>query len=400
MIEVREQYLKMLIEYKNTEFIKVITGVRRSGKSFLLKMFQDHLHQSGIDASHIIYINFEHTDTEEIKSYLSLNAYLKTLTQQEGKYYFLFDEIQEVDGWQKVVNGLRVAYDSDIYITGSNATMLSGELATYLSGRYVEIKVMPLSFKEFCDFKHYKDEMKYVSNFNEYMTIGSFPSVVLLDNPGLTDSVLQGIFDSILLKDVSLRGNIKDTGLLLRVVKFLLDNIGNPVSSSSIANTLSSGGRKTTSETVDKYLSLLEDAFIFYKAERFDIRGKERLKTLAKYYVVDLGLRNAILGKNRGNLGIQLENIVYLEFIRRGYEVSVGKWNDTEIDFVCTKTDKTIYAQVAYKILDSSKRETDNLLNIRDNFKKMLIVGNEMEAGVIDGIDVVPVVNFLLMADI
>lgn len=175
------------------------------------------------------------------------------------------------------------------------------------------------------------------------------------------------MLDSILLKDISLRGNIKDTSLLLRVVKFLLDNIGNPVSSNSIANSLSSSGRKTTNETVDKYLLLLEEAFVFYKAERFDIRGKERLKTLAKYYIVDLGLRNAVLGKNRGNYGIQLENVVYLELVRRGYEVSVGKFNDTEIDFVCNKSNKILYVQVAQTIPDSSKRETDNLKNIRDN---------------------------------
>ena len=399
MVELREQYLKTLIDFKDTEFIKVITGVRRSGKSFLLKMFKNHLHQAGIKDSNIIYINFEHPDSEGIKSYLELNAYLKSLAQQEGKYYFLFDEIQEVDGWEKVVNGLRVAYDSDIYITGSNAKLLSGELATYLSGRYVEVKVMPLSFKEFCDFKHYKNKMEYMTYFTEFMDIGAFPSVALLQNINLIDSVLQGIFDSILLKDISLRGNIKDTSLLLRVVKFLLDNIGNPISSSSIANTLSSSGRKTTNETVDKYRLLLEESLVFYKAERFDIRGKERLKTLAKYYVVDLGLRNAVLGKNRGNYGIQLENIVYLELVRRGYEVSVGKFNDTEIDFVCNKSSKTLYVQVAHTIPDSSKRETDNLKNIRDNYEKILVVGNQMDAGMVDGIHVIHVVDFLLDSD-
>ncbi len=396
MIKIRQQYLKRLIEFRDTEFIKVLTGVRRSGKSFILNMFRDYLINSGVEQDRIIYINFEHPDTDGIKNYSALNECLKSLVEKPGKIYFLFDEIQEVETWQRVINGLRVAYDSDIYITGSNATMLSGELATLLSGRYVEIKIMPLSFVEFCDFRNYHDDLQYMRYYQEYLEIGAFPSVALLQNESLIENVLEGIFDSIILKDVSLRGGIKDTALLLRIVRFLMDQIGHPVSAGSIANTLSSNGRKTSNETVDKYLTLLEDAFIFYRADRYDIRGKERLKTLNKYYVVDLGLRNAVLGRNRGNFGSQLENIIYLELIRRGYEVSVGKLDDKEIDFVCRNPRETLYVQVAYEMPQNSKRETDNLLRIPDNYRKILITGNPMDSGVVEGIEIIPVIDFLL----
>ena len=395
MIKIRHQYLKRLIEFRDTEFIKVLTGVRRSGKSFILNMFRNYLISTGIEQNHVIYINFEHPDADEIRNYSALNKHLDSLVNKSGKTYFLFDEIQEVENWQRVVNGLRVAYDSDIYITGSNATMLSGELATLLSGRYVEIKIMPLSFIEFCDFKNYQDDSRYLKYYQEYLENGSFPSVALLQNKSLTENVLEGIFDSIILKDVSLRGGIKDTALLLRIVRYLMDQIGHPVSAGSIANTLSSSGRKTSNETVDKYLTLLEDAFIFYKADRYDIRGKERLKTLSKYYVVDLGLRNVVLGSNRGNFGSQLENIVYLELIRRGFEVSVGKLDDKEIDFICRKPHETFYVQVAYELPQNNKRETDNLLRIPDNYRKILITGNPMDSGVFEGIEIISVIDFL-----
>lgn len=396
MMKMREKYLKTLIRFQDTEFVKVISGVRRSGKSFLLLMFMNHLREIGIMEKNIVYLNFEHPDSSSLKSASALYDHLKSRVIGSERTYFLFDEIQEVEDWQKVVNGLRVAFNSDIYITGSNASLLSGELATYLSGRYVEIKVLPLSFGEYLEFKEYENEMKYPSYLNEFMENGGFPAVTLLSDPSMIDNVLQSLFDSILLKDVCLRGAIKDANLLFRVVKFLLDNVGNPVSSSSIAQSLSSSGRKTTNETIDRYLSLLEDAFVFYKTERYDIRGKERLKTLGKYYVVDLGLRNAILGKNRGNYGPQMENLVYLELKRRGFEVAVGKLNDTEIDFVCTSPQKTIYLQVAYQMPKDNPREIANLLNIPDNYEKILVVGRKEDSGTWEGVKILYVIDFLL----
>jgi len=396
MLKMRDRYLNAFIKFKDTEYVKVVSGVRRAGKSFLMKLFMNHLKKTGVSETNIMYINFEHPDSDSLKTATALYDYLKSRVTTSGKVYFLFDEIQEVDGWQKVINGLRVAFDSDIYITGSNASLLSGELASYLSGRYVEIKVMPLSLIEYLEFKNYRNEMRYPTYFNEFMENGGFPGVSLLNDPSMVESVLQSLFDSILLKDVCLRGAIKDTSLLLRVVKFLLDNIGNQVSSSSIAHALSTSGRKVSNETVDRYLSLLEDAYVFYKAERFDIRGKERLKTLGKYYVVDLGLRNAVLGRNRGNYGSQMENTVYLELKRRGFEVSVGKLNETEIDFVCTSPQKIVYVQVAYQLPKDNPREIANLLNIPNNYEKVLVVGNPEDAGNIDGIKVLHIIDFLL----
>ncbi len=392
----RESYLEILKSFKDTEFIKVITGVRRSGKSYIMDMFQKYCADNGTQTSDIVSINFEHPDYRNLLSSDTLYEHIKSRLSSEKKYYLFFDEIQEVVGWQKVINGLRVAYNCDVYITGSNAKMLSGELATYLSGRYVEIPVLPLSFKEFIKFKQTGQSDNIEELFSEYCQNGSFPSIALLLNNELTDTVLQGIFDSILLKDVSLRGNIKDTALLLRIVRFLFDATGSPVSANSIANTLTSSGRKTSNETVEKYLELLEDAFIFYKSERYDIRGKERLKTLCKYYPVDIGLKNCITGRNRGNYGQQLENIVYLELLRRGYKVSTGKMNDTEIDFVCSKHSQIMYVQVAYELPGDNSRETQNLLHIPDNHQKIVITANKMNSGIIDGIPCVYILDFLL----
>lgn len=392
----RQSYLSRLIEFKDTKFVKVITGVRRSGKSTILSLFKDYLLINHISEDQIISINFEHPDFQSILTYQNLYDYIIRLTTKNQKYYFLFDEIQEVDLWQKLINGLRVKYDCDIYITGSNANLLSGELATYLSGRYVEIKVLPLSFKEFIDFKEYHDLTKIDFYYDEFIKNGAFPTIALLKNDKIADDVIRGIYSSILLKDVMLRGNIKDGFLLERLVEFIFDSIGNPVTSNSIAKTLSSHGIKTRNETIDTYLELLENSFIIYKANRFNIRGKEHLKGQSKYYCVDIGLRNVSIGRNRGNYGSVLENIVYLELIRRGYEVAIGKLDALEIDFVCTRTDETHYYQVAYDIPKDSTKESDNLLKIPDSYKKTIITVNRMATGNIDGIEVKHIIDFLL----
>lgn len=392
----RNSYLNKLIEFKDTEFIKVITGVRRSGKSSILRLFEQHLLSNNIDKSQIIFINFEHPDFQNYLDDKSLYEYLLKYTTENKKYYFLFDEIQEVDSWQKLINGLRLKFECDIYITGSNANLLSGELSTYLSGRYVEIKVMPLSFKEFLVFKNYNDTTKIDLYYNEYIKNGAFPSVALLNNENIIDDVIKGIYNSIILKDVMLRGNIKDGYLLEKLVAFIFDNIGNSVTSNSIANTLNANGLKTRNETIDAYLQLLENSFIIYKANRFNIRGKEHLKSQPKYYCVDIGLRNISIGRNRGNFGSVLENTVYLELIRRGYEVSIGKLDSLEIDFVCTKPNETIYYQVAYDMPKESVRETSNLLKIPDSYRKVVITANRMATGNIDGIEIIHITDFLL----
>lgn len=392
---VRDDYLNKLIAYKDTEFIKVITGIRRSGKSTLLHLYKNYLEEK-VNENSIFLLNFEHPDTFEIQTHDKLYAYLKNLVPQNTKVYFLFDEIQEVAGWQKLVNGLRVAYDCDIYITGSNATLLSGELATYLSGRYVEIKVYPFSFLEIVKFKKLENEKDIQLAFNEYMKYGGFPSVVNLDNDLLKKDVLKGIYNSVILKDVSLRGSIQDVDLLLRIALFLMDNIGSPISINNIVNYIKNQGFKASFERVDRYLGLLEDAFIFYKVQRYDIRGRERLKTLGKYYIVDPGLRNTMLQRDSANRGAQLENIVYLKLKSMGYDVFVGKYNNVEVDFVCFKNDMVKYVQVAYEIPQNQNRETRNLLFIKENYEKLIITMNYLDVGVVDGIQVVHVIDFLL----
>lgn len=392
----REHYLKKIISYKDTEFIKVITGVRRSGKSFLLKMFEDYLLSVKVDKNQIFYLNFEHPDSYGLTSHDALFSFIQKKIVTTKKVYFLFDEIQEVENWQKLINGLRVAYDSDIYITGSNASLLSGELATYLSGRYVEISMMPLSFGEFLIFKNYTNEGLKNSYFTEYLSFGGFPSVALLDNSDLIQDVLKGIFNSIILKDVSLRGDIKDPELLMKVVHFLMDNIGQSVSSNKIANYIISGGRKVKSDTIEKYLSLLENSFIFYKAVRYDIRGKERLKTLGKYYCVDTGLRNSVLNRLNMDLGSQIENIVYLKLVQSGYRVFVGKYDQIEVDFVCFKDKEQKYVQVAWQLPKNDRREFESLLKIPDNYERLIVTMDQSAVGNFEGIKVEYLVDFLM----
>lgn len=390
----RDYYINKLISYKDTEFIKVITGVRRCGKSFILQLFQEHLRLQGL-GDNILYLNFEHPDTMKLLDSASLYEYIKEHVKLKNKIYFLFDEVQEVNGWQKLINGLRVAYDCDIYITGSNANLLSGELATYLSGRYVEIQVFPLSFTELLKANSIMEQLEKQSMFDKYLKFGGFPSVALLEEDILKQDVLKGIYNSIILKDVSMRGDIANIDMLMKIALYLMDNIGNPVSSNKIANFLTSNGTKTKSDTVDKYLKLLEDAFVFYKAVRYDIRGKERLKTLGKYYAVDTGLRNSVLGRLNTDMGSQIENIVYLKLRQLGYEVFVGKYDEYEIDFVCFKNDKTIYVQVVYELPKDSDRETRNLLMIRDNYERVIVTMNYFDVGNIDGINIIHLYDFL-----
>lgn len=392
---IRREYLDKLIAYRDTEFIKVISGVRRSGKSFLLKMFEDYLLDEGLE-DQILSINFEHPDTFGIQTSEKLYNYIKERVTSDKKQYFLFDEIQEVENWQSLINGLRVAYNCDIYITGSNASLLSGEMATYLSGRYVEIQVYPLSFSEIVKAKKLQSSIEIEREFDHYLQYGGFPSLLAIDNEDLKKDVLKGIYNSILLRDVSQRGNIANTDLLLKLSAFLMDNIGSPISVNKITNYFNSSGTKVSYETIDRYLALLEDAFIFYKAIRYDIRGKERLKTLGKYYLVDLGLRDCILGRPNTNRGAVVENLVFLKLLQSGYRVFVGKYDEKEIDFVAFKDAEVKYIQVAFEIPSLSDRETRNLLLIRENYEKILITMNYRDVGVVDGIKIIHLIDFLL----
>jgi hypothetical protein len=393
----REKYIKWIDSVIDTEFVKIISGVRRSGKSMILQMVRDSVISRGISAKNIIFLNFESNKLNQYKTQEMLMKYiLEQVDKTYEKTYFLFDEIQEVENWQKVVNGLRVDFNCEIYITGSNAMLLSGELATYLTGRYIEMKVFPLSFKEYLQFtKTSEVSSKIDILFKEYMEWGGFPMLPTITDKTLKKAVLESIFDSVLLKDVMLRDSIKEKSILLKVVNYLLDTIGNPISSQKIANALTSDGHKTNHNLVARYLNLLEEAFVFYRADRYDIRGKNYLKTLGKYYVVDTGIRNIKLGKS-GNLGSQIENIVYIELKRRGYDVFVGNIDSKEIDFVCFKNGSVEYYQITYQLPIDDTREQDNLLLLKDNYKKTIITANRMDVGEINGIEVVHIADFLL----
>lgn len=390
---IREAYLAKIKKYIDTEFIKVITGVRRSGKSFLLKMVVEELKNRGVQPDHILYLNFESLELMDIVDARDLISYLKPKAPKEGRCYFLFDEIQRVKDWEKLVNGLRVSYDADIYITGSNSEMLSGELATFLAGRYVEIEIYPLSFTEFLQFKSY-DREKIDIKLKEFFAYGGFPSVVLSEE-ALKLDVLSGIYSSIVLRDIAQRSNLRESSILEKIVLFLLDNIGQIVNANKIANTIKSSGRSISNNTVENYLSLLEKSFLFYKAQRYDIKGKEYLSTSAKYYVVDLGFFKSQINRNR-NYGARLENMVYIELKRRGYQVSVGRYNDKEIDFIAIRDGEGIYIQVADKIPEDSSRETDNLLHLPTGYKKLIIVNTWSDVGSYEGIPIVHISEFLL----
>ncbi len=392
----REMYLNKMLEFRDTDFVKILTGVRRSGKSTLLELFKKELLSEGIKNENIIEINYEKYQFSEFKSDVNLHAYVKNKITDRNKTYLLIDEVQELTNWAEVINSLRVSFNIDIYITGSNARLFSSESLTYLSGRYVEIKVFPLSFKEFLLFKQY-DDKNAERYFDEYLRIGSFPAVSLAGNNELIEAIISGLFDSIFTRDIVLRGKIKDEGAFYKVAKFVFENIGNNTSANKIKNTLSSNGHKISSDTVDNYLKLMCDAHMLYQCERYDIRGKERLKTNGKYYAVDTGLRNRLIGYKQANLGHIIENITYLEFLRQGFSVSVGKHLEQEVDFICSKANKIIYIQVCLSALDENTyaRELNPLLQIKDQYPKYLISMDKLDLST-KGIIHLNLINFLL----
>lgn len=335
------------------------------------------------------------------KDFALYDYLIKKYETVKERLYFLFDEIQEVENWQKIINSLRVDFDCDIYLTGSNASLLSGELASYLTGRTIKLEMQPLSFQEFLAFKEIApDRLNFDSSpLTEYIRYGGFPAVVLSNKTELKANMLYEISENIIFRDVAIRGGLTDMKVLQAIIKFLLDNIGQPVSANRISNTLQSANIKTSTKTVLKILDLLENAYVFKACERFDIRGKGRLSTSPKYYVADTGLRNQLLGSFAGNRGGQLENIVYNTLIHRGYEVYTGRTGNKEIDFVAIKDGQTSYLQVTYQIPENT-HETDNLLEIRDGFKKVVITQNWDDVGLIDGIPIIHVIDFLLSAEV
>ena len=392
----REFYLNQIVKFKDTDFIKVLTGVRRSGKSVLMMLYKEYLEENGVSNDNIIYMNFEDFTYQTITTDEKFRSAIQArLPKNSNKIYFLFDEIQAVENWQKVVNSLRVSFDSDITITGSNADMLSGELATLISGRYIEIPIYPLSFREFLSVKKIDRNTRQVDRaYSEYEKYGGFPSVVLASEE-LKDTILSGIFDTIVLNDVALRSGIKDAEVLKALIGFLADNVGQLVNASKIANTLKSEGINTSVHTINRYLNLLEAGYLFYRVKQYDIRGREYLRTNGKYFIVDSGMRRNAVGRKEGNYSNRLENIVFMELLRRGYTLDVGRLADKEIDFIAKKLDETVYIQVSYE-LPNNTHETDNLNNIKDNYKKVLVTGRYYEVEQIDGISIKYIVDWLL----
>ena len=390
----RENYLKRIRNfYDDGSIIKVITGIRRCGKSTLLKQFQSYLLDSGVNQEQIITINFEDVENEKLLDYHTLHSYVTERLVPNKTTYILLDEIQAVPNFQKAVDSLFLHENTDIYITGSNAHLLSGELATLLSGRYIEIPMLPLSFSEYLELSGLEKHEAW----QKYFLYGGFPYAVQIEDDAIRHDYLDGIYHTVLIKDIASRKRINDINLLESIIKFMFDNIGNIVSSKKIADSLTSFGRKTTSLTTENYVTALTEAFILYKAERYDIQGKQHLKSLEKYYVVDMGLRQLLLGNRRRDIGHILENIVYLELIRRGYNVSIGKVGELEVDFVAERSGEIEYYQVSATVMseDTFNREIAPLKRIRDNYPKYIITMDEMPMDE-DGIKIVNVIDFLL----
>ena len=405
----RKEYLDFLVKSKDRQIIKVVSGVRRCGKSTLFEIYKDFLLENGVAKNQIISINFEDMDYEELTDYKKLYEYIKSKIIEDKKNYIFLDEIQHVDKFEKVVDSLFIKENTDLYITGSNAYFMSSELATLLSGRYIELKMLPLSFKEYYQAKLEYEKMEQKENrtlktliqyYNEYIVNSSFPYTLQLDSDLKNIyEYLSGIYNSVLLKDIVARLKISDVMRIESVVKYIFDNIGNLTSLSKIANTLTSMGRKTDAKTIEKYIRGLTDSLLVHEVSRYNIKGKEFLSTLSKYYVTDLGLRQMILGNRNIDMGHILENIIYLELLRRKGNVYVGQFDKNEIDFVVINSNEIEYYQVALTVLDENtlKRELDAFKNIKDNYPKYLITLDDVIANTdYDGIKVRNALEWLL----
>lgn len=392
MVE-RKHYFNKLLRLKDKQIIKVVTGVRRSGKSTLLEQFKEYLIKNEVDKSQIIFINFEEVENEHLQDYKILYEYIKERLCPGKMTYVFLDEIQIVPNFQKAVDSLYVKKNVDIYITGSNANLLSGELATLLSGRYIEIQMLPLSFSEYWELIGGDKR----DAFKSYFSNGGMPYTTNISDNDIYLDYINGIYNTVILKDIVKRKKITDVALLETTVKYLFDNLGNIVSAKKIADSLTSYGRTASSSTIDNYISALCESFILYEASRYDLKGKQLLKSLKKYYVVDMGFKKALLSEKQNNVGRCLENIVYLELLRRGYRVNIGKIDDLEIDFIAEKDDEINYYQVSATILDQKtfEREIAPLKKVNDNYPKFIITMDELPIND-GGIKQINIIDFLL----
>lgn len=396
MIE-RKDYFDLLKRFKDKKLIKVITGIVGCGKSTLMEMFKDYLLSDGATQEQIISVNLEDLKYNFINNYMDLYNYINDKIISNKKYYIFIDEIQNISEFQKVADSLYIKDNVDLYITGSNAMLLSSELATLLSGRYIEIKMLPLSFSE---YKSYYSNLSNIELYNKYITFGSFPYTINFESDDDISLYLSSIYNTILLKDIMIRKGISDELMLKSVSNYVLDNVGNLLSTNNIANTMTSAGRKINVRTIEKYLDGFIESYFFYKVSRYDIKGKQYLKTGEKYYVSDLGLRYFILGRKVGDYGHVLENIVYLELIRRGYEVYIGKVDDYEVDFVAINNEGKTYIQVCETLKSENNstliRELNSLKRINDNYGKIILTFDDVPISNEEGIIIRNVLDWLL----
>lgn len=393
---IRQRYLNMLKIYRDVPLVKILAGIRRCGKSTILEMLRDDLLKSGIAADHIISMRYTSEDYDDGMTDKDMYQGIKERMTGDGRYYLLLDEVQEIAGWEKAVNSLLENADTDIYVTGSNSKLMASEISTYLTGRYVSIPVYTLSFSEYLEFKK-SDSRPQKELLSEYLRMGGFP-IVALGNFDERSSyqIVEGIYNSVINNDITKRHHVTNFDLFNRVVKYIVENVGKTFSANAIAKFLKSEGRSLSVEAVYNYLNWLEKAFVIYRCQRYDLQGKSVLKTQEKFYLADASLKYCMMGFNPKSLAAMLENIVYFELRRRGYEVYIGKNETKEIDFVAVRRDERIYVQVCRSLPEESDRETANLLEIKDHYPKYVVTLDEFASGNINGVKIVHLADFLL----
>ncbi len=393
---IRPDYINAIAPYIDVPLVKILAGVRRSGKSTILAMLRDELQTRGIKPENIIFRKYNEMEIEDGFSAKDMYDELKSAIDGKGRCYLFLDELQEIDGWEKAVNSLLEGADVDIYVTGSNSKLMSSEISTYLTGRYISIPVYTLSFKEYLSFKS-KSESDAAAMFDEYLQFGGFPIIGISNfNTNSAYQVVDGIYAAVITRDISKRHKIRNKELFDRVVRFIIENVGQTFSANSIVKFLKNEHRTISVETIYNYLKWLEQAFIIYPCRRYDLQGKSVLKTQEKYYLSDISFKYSKMGFDRKMIPAMLENIVYLEMKRRGYEVYVGKFGTKELDFVGVRRDEKIYIQVCEKLPEESARETDNLMHIKDHYHKYVVCRDALAIGNDNGIEIVYIADFLL----
>lgn len=396
---VRPYYLDILKTYRDTPLVKILAGIRRCGKSTILDMLKDDLISSGISADHIIQLRYTSEELDDDMTAKQMYRDIKDKMTDNLRYYLLLDEVQEINGWERAVNTLLEDFNTDIYVTGSNSKLMSSEISTYLTGRYISIPVFTLSFSEYLEFKK-GNGLTPKELLNEYIRMGGFP-IVALGNFDERSSyqIVEGIYNSVITRDITKRHNITNFDLFNRVVKYVIENVGKTFSANAIVKFMKGEGRTLSVETVYNYLEWLEKAFVIYRCQRYDMQGKTVLKTQEKFYLADASLKYCMLGFNPKSIAAMLENIVYFELRRKGYDVYIGKNAAKEIDFVAVRRDERLYVQVCRNFPEASEREVSNLLEIKDHYPKYVVTLDELAGGNINGVKIVHLVDFLLAAD-